>query len=122
MAKVDKTKDTSKYFVNPTGHTKDRILILESDDIPKEGQYIALNGFGFLARPGEEVDIPHWVRVMLDTRIETRVEPGLQGIKNAPVRHIPRVKYQLIKENVFVPSEKPDDPANVDKDGQAQAG
>ena len=91
-------QDPEGFFTSPAGHPRDRIIMHETIDIPREGQYIALNGFGFLAKPGVEIDLPRPVRLMLDTRITTdtlKDENGKDYFRNRP-----RFPYTLIKENV----------------------
>ena len=94
-----------EFFSSPVGHVRDRIVIHESQDIPKEGLFFSLNGYSFLAKPGVEIDIPRPVRLMLDTRIRTETittEDG-NGRLIAHTRNIPRVTYTLIKEGVNIP-------------------
>jgi hypothetical protein len=86
-------------FTSPAGHPKDRILIHENMDIPKEGMFISLNGYPFLARPGVEVDIPRPVRLMLDTRIRTETIQNDDG--KDTYRDVPRLTYTLLAENVM---------------------
>lgn len=85
------------HFVSPEGHIRDRIIIHESQKIPKEGLFISLNGYAFLAKPGTEIDLPRPVRVMLDSCVET--ETIQEDGKNF-TRNIPRVTYTLVKEGV----------------------
>jgi hypothetical protein len=92
--------NTEKYFVNPKGHIRDRIRIHDNQKIPKEGQFISLNGFAFLAKPGEEIDIPRPVRLMLDDCIETET---IHGEDKVYTRDIPRITYTMIKEGVNIP-------------------
>ena len=120
MAKKELTeqeRNPEKFFITPKGHKRDRIIINESLKIPKEGQFISLNGYGFLARPGVPIDLPRPVRLMLDTRIETETSQDDNG-KNY-TRNIPRITYTLIKEdvtaedNIVTPEDEtwPDPPA-----------
>ena len=95
---TDQELHPENYFINPKGHKRDRIVIHDNPKIPKEGQFISLNGYGFLAKPGAEIDLPRPVRQMLDTRIETDTQQDDNG-KNY-VRDIPRITYTLIKEDV----------------------
>ena len=85
-------------FINSKGHVRDRIILHESQKIPKEGQFISLNGYAFLAKPGVEIDIPRPVRTMLDTRIETETIQDDSG--KSYTRNIPRITYTLVKEGV----------------------
>ena len=91
-------KDVDR-FNTPIGHPKDRIIIHESMDIPKEGLFISLNGFPFLAKPGVEIDIPRPVREMLDTRIKTETIQNDEG--KDTYRDVPRITYTLLAENVL---------------------
>jgi len=99
--KTDQEKHPENYFISPVGHIRDRILIHESQDLPKEGIYMALNGFSFLAKAGHEIDLPRPVRMMLDTRIKTELIQGEDG--KDYTRNIPRITYTLIKEGVNIP-------------------
>lgn len=96
-----KKVDPNHFFNNPIGHIRDRIILHESQDIPKEGRFFSLNGFSFLAKPGVEIDIPRPVRLMLDTRITTETIKGDDD--RVYTRDIPRVTYTMIKEGVNLP-------------------
>lgn len=103
-----------QFFSSPAGHIKDRIIIHDNQKLPREGLFISLNGYGFLAKAGVEIDIPRPVRLMLDTRIETetlQADDGNGGMKQF-TRDIPRVTYTLIKEGVNIPD--PEVIANTD--------
>jgi hypothetical protein len=93
-----------KQFTSSRGHIRDRIIIQNSPGIPKEGQFLSLNGFAFLAKPGVEIDLPRPVRKMMDTLIIT--ESLYDSTGKVYTRDIPRFSYQLIKEGV-----------NLDADG-----
>ena len=101
--KTDKEKNPLDYFSGPGAHIRDRIIIHEHPDIPKEGLFVSLNGYPFLAHPGEEVDIPRPVRKMLDTRIVTITRQDDEGKEHT--KDIKRVNYTIIKEAVNVPTE-----------------
>jgi len=100
--KTEEEKNPEGFFKSPVGHPRDRIIIHPSIKIPKEGLFLALNGFAFLVKPGEEIDLPRPVRLMLDTRIETETIQGDDGKEYT--RDIPRITYTLIKEGVNLPS------------------
>ena len=103
------------YFSSPAGHIRDRIRIHDSKEIPKECMFIGLNGFTFLVKPNEEVDIPRPVRLMLDTRImtETIMSDDGNGRMISHNRDIPRITYTLIKEGVNLEPEVPVVPDNI---------
>ncbi len=97
-SKTDQERHPENYFTSPVGHPRDRIIIHESMEIPKEGLFVSLNGYPFLAKPGVAIDIPRPVRLMLDTRVRTETVQGDDGKEHR--RNIPRVTYTLIKEDV----------------------
>jgi hypothetical protein len=99
----DMKDNPGKYFTGPQGHVRDRIIVNQTQEIPKEGVFVSLNGFAYLIQPGVEIDIPRPIRLMLDTRVRTETtqvasEDG-KGYQNH-VRNINRITYTLIKEDV----------------------
>jgi hypothetical protein len=104
--KSDQEKHPERYFTTPAGHIRDRVILHESLEIPKEGMFISLNGYSFLAKPNVEIDLPRPVRIMLDTRIKTETIRGEDG--SVHVRHIPRITYTLVKEGVNIEIPKPE--------------
>ena len=96
--KTDQERHPEKYFSSPEGHPRDRIIINENPELPKEGIFVSLNGFAFLAKAGVEIDLPRPVRKMLDTRIKTETIQGDDGKDYH--RDIRRITYQLVKEDV----------------------
>uniref|UniRef100_A0A6M3LHF8 Uncharacterized protein n=1 Tax=viral metagenome TaxID=1070528 RepID=A0A6M3LHF8_9ZZZZ len=102
QVKTDEEMHPEWWFNSPTGHIRDRIIIHDSPEIPKEGLFVSLNGYPFHAPTGVEIDIPRPVRKMLDTLIRTetiRVEDGKGGY-TSHVRDIKRVNYTLVKEDI----------------------
>jgi len=94
-----KSQELTEFFDSPIGHIRDRIIINPSPDIPKNGQFISLNGFPFQIVPGKEIDIPRPVRQMLDTRIKTDTyQEGDQTF----TQDIPRFTYTLIKAGINI--------------------
>jgi hypothetical protein len=104
-AKTDQEKYPDQYFMSPAGHVKDRIIFHDNPKMPKEGIPFSLNGYAFIAKPGEELDIPRPVRLMLDTRIETESIQDRDG--NVHTRNIPRITYTLVKLGVNLPENIP---------------
>jgi hypothetical protein len=86
-----------KKFINSAGHIKDRIIIHQTPDIPKQGAFVSLNGFAFQIQPGKEVDIPRPVRIMIDNCIVTELvqENGEEYTRNRP-----RYPYTLVEADV----------------------
>jgi len=103
--KTDQEKHPEKYFINPIGHVRDRIIIHDSSKLPKEGKFISLNGFAFLAKPGLEIDIPRPVRQMLDRTVERETIQGDDG--KTYTKDIKVVTYTLVKEGVNLPEPEP---------------
>jgi len=109
MATAIKKKDMN-MFITPEGHPRDRIIINESAEIPREGIFIALNGYSFLAKAGVPIDLPRPVREMLDTRIKTdtqMVDDGNGHLITHP-RNMLRITYSIVQLDVnAVPTEAP---------------
>lgn len=93
-------KEEGEHFESPAGHIKDRIILHQTENIPKEGQFISLNGFAYLIKAGVEIDVPRPVRQMLDTRIQTVTTQDAEGREYT--RDVPRFTYTLIKEGINV--------------------
>ena len=101
-AKTDEQKFPENYFHGPGGHVRDRIIIHESAEIPKEGLFISLNGFPFLCKAGVPIDLPRPVREMLDTRITKVTQHDDNGKEYT--KDIKRINYTLVKEGVNLPA------------------
>lgn len=93
-----KEKPVMTQFTSPEGHPRDRILIHQSSDIPKEGQFLSLNGYPFLAKPNTEIDLPRPVINMLETRIRTETQYDEEGEQYTI--DIPRITFTVIKRDV----------------------
>src|SRR5271157_2112980 len=95
-------KPVVEKFINPQGHIRDRIVLHQTADIPKQGAFLALNGYAFQAKPGEAVDIPRPVRLMIDTLIVTEIVQSSDEKGNSEefVRNRPRYPYTLVAEDV----------------------
>ena len=98
--KTEEQKHPENFFHGPKGQIRDRIIIHEAEDIPKEGLFISLNGYPFLCKPGVAIDIPRPVRLMLDTRI-TRVTKHDENGKEY-TKDVKRINYTLVKEGVNI--------------------
>jgi hypothetical protein len=93
------TQGKEEFFTSSVGAIRDRIVVHESEDIPREGLFVGLNGVQILIKPGFEVDIPRPIRLMLDTRIRTDTTQDADGGRDFK-RDIRRVTYTMIKEDV----------------------
>jgi hypothetical protein len=98
---MSKKKEKEQFFTTPAGQIRDRIIIHESADLPKEGIFLSLNGYPFLAKAGVPIDIPRPVRLMLDTRIKTVTVQGEDGKDYH--RDMNRITYTLVKEGINIP-------------------
>jgi len=107
VSEEDKRTDP-EYFVSSQGHIRDIINVHPNINIPKEGLFVSLNGYGFLIKAGVDISIPRPVRVMLDTRIQTEMTQDEDG--KDYTRDIPRFTYTLIKLG-----DDPAIPANADQ-------
>jgi hypothetical protein len=99
---TDEEIHPEKYFISPVGHPRDRIILHNSPEVPKEGVFLALNGFTFMVPPDVEIDLPRPVRLMLDTRIKTetrRTDDG-RGNVNIHTRNMKRYTYTVVKLDV----------------------
>jgi hypothetical protein len=91
--------DAPGFFTHPRGHVRDRIILHETKESYKEGQFVGLNGFPFLIQYNKELDLPRPVLQMLRTRIQTIIlkdkDTGVETVRN-----IPRFNFTVVKENV----------------------
>ena len=104
---ADMKKNPKVYFTsaNAKDHIKDRIIVNPAPDIPREGLFVSLNGYGYLVKAGFEIDIPRPIRQMLDTRIRKEIVQDDNGKEY--VRDVPAVTYRLIQEGVNLPENAP---------------
>jgi len=102
MAAKEGTKKNPAKFINADGHLRDRIILHQTPEIPKEGAFISLNGFGFQVKPGVEVDIPRPVRLMMDTLFYTDIIQDEEG--GEYTRNRLRYPYTLVQAGVNGPA------------------
>lgn len=59
-----------------------RIILEENPDIPPTGQFVGLNGIGYILRPGEPIEVPLGVKEILDNAVMDvpQVDPSTQQI------------------------------------------
>jgi len=112
-------KPKVEKFINPQGHIRDRIIMHQTADIPKQGAFISLNGYAFQAKPGEAIDIPRPVRKMIDLCVITEIIQGTdeKGNSEEYTRNRPRYPYTLVAEDI----EHPDSPWAGAKQAEVEA-
>lgn len=73
-----------------------RIQLEESDDIPPTGQFIGLNGIGYILRPGIPTDVPLGVKEILDNAVidVPQVDPNTKQVIG--VRPKMRYPYRVV--------------------------
>lgn len=72
------------------------ITLHDNDGIPPSGQFISVNGYGYLLKPGERASVPASVLEVLDNAIQ-----GIPNIENgrvAGIRQSPRLPYTLHRD------------------------
>lgn len=71
-----------------------RIVLEENDEIPPTGQYIGLNGVGYLLVPGEPADVPRGVISVLNAAV--RDKPITQDGRIVGYRQALRFPYRVV--------------------------
>lgn len=93
----DNTSDeTSAVKEPPVGMPKTiKIILEESDDIPPTGLFVGVNGYGYMIRAGEPVDVPPSVKENLDHAVLTvaQIDPSTRRVIGYRKRH--RFPYRL---------------------------
>lgn len=76
--------------------TSERVTIIleENDNIPPTGQFIGINGKGYLLKPGEEVSVPRGVVDVLNDAVEFR--PLVQDGRVTGYRKALRFPYRVM--------------------------
>ena len=73
-----------------------RIKLANNSQIPPTGQFIGVNGYGYLLKPGKEADVPKFVLEVLDNAVEDQPVLGedgrVQGYETAP-----RFPYTVVR-------------------------
>ena len=102
MAPKKEGSKEPKKFIDGTGHIRDRIILHQTADIPKQGAFVSLNGYAYQIKPGFEVDIPRPVRKMIDLCVVTELiqDTDDKGNREEYTRNRPRYPYTLIAEDV----------------------
>lgn len=97
--KMEDGTDAPGFFTHPRGHIRDRVILFETPDSFKEGQFVGLNGFPFLVQYNKEVDLPRPVIEMMRTRVVERIEKNTETGEET-VRRYPRFNFRVVAENV----------------------
>lgn len=76
-----------------------RIILDETDEIPPGGQFIGVNGTGYLLQAGVEVDVPLFVLEVLNNAIQTKANVDANN-KVIGYRNVSRFPYRLVMKDV----------------------
>lgn len=71
-----------------------KIILEEHDSIPPTGQYVGVNGVGYLLKPGEPIDVPEHVVHVLDNAIQSK--PIMDGVRIVGYRDGLRLPYRRL--------------------------
>lgn len=72
-------------------------IVLEANaNIPPTGQYIGVNGTGYLLLPGKEVEVPEFILDVLDAAVEHRPVMNEQG-NIAGYEAFTRYPYRIVR-------------------------
>lgn len=82
----------------PKGKKTVRILLEENDEIPPIGQFIGINGTGYLLLPGVEVDVPENIIEVLNNAIKSKpvIDPNNRRVIG--YRDALRFPYRVIRQ------------------------
>ena len=71
-----------KLIPDEIGRNTIRILLEESDDIPPSGLFLSHNGRPYMLKPGLEVDIPLFLKEILDHAVITvpQIDPTTKQV------------------------------------------
>ena len=64
-----KPKKPQTEFERISAEPRIRIILEENDQIPPTGQFVGVNGVGYLIKPGVPVDVPESVLDVLDNAV-----------------------------------------------------
>lgn len=101
LSKTPKNSDGSDcdgYFSHPKGHIRDRVILHEGKDSPKEGQFVQLNGFPFQILYNKEIMLPRPIVEMLQKCIFTEINKDEHGVETK--RDIPRFNLSILERGV----------------------
>lgn len=74
-----------------------RIILEENDQIPPTGQFVGVNGVGYLVQPGVAVDVPESVLDVLDNAI---MSVPVKDANDAVIGYRDRLRfpYRIVRE------------------------
>lgn len=76
----------------PIGMPKRVTIVLEENDsIPPTGQFIGVNGKGYLLRPGERASVPEAILEVLDNAVTST--PVVDNYSKRVVGYRPKLRY-----------------------------
>lgn len=104
--KNDDGTDIDGYFTHPKGHIRDKVVLHETKDSPKEGQFVALNGFPFQILYNKEVMLPRPVVEMLQNCVFVEIQKN-EMTGEQTERHIPRFNISVVQRGVNLSELRP---------------
>lgn len=75
-----------------------RIVLEDNPNIPPTGQFIGVNGKGWLLRAGEEADVPQCILETLDNAIEFVAAKNSDGQLTGVNVERRRFSYRVVRE------------------------
>ena len=69
-----------------------RIRVANTSEIPPSGQFIGVNGYGYLIKPNQEVSVPESVLEVLDNAVQSVPIQGSNG-RVEGYQDVPRFPY-----------------------------
>lgn len=88
---LEPAKKGSPKVRKPATVERIKIVLEENPDIPPTGQFVGVNGVGYILRPGEVMEVPLSVKEVLDNAVidTPQVDPATQQI----IGTRPRMRY-----------------------------
>ena len=73
-----------------------RIRVANTSEIPPSGQFIGVNGYGYMIKPNQEVSVPESVLEVLDNAVQSVPIQGSDG-RVQGYQDVPRFPYTRLR-------------------------